>query len=329
MSGTFSITITFGWKWATVSVNAMIKELRGSSRLSFFRCALKPWHGGQPTKAQMQRLAPKPTDAARRRSGFQRMTAAKTIVIMDAGPPPPARENNTAHASTLAITMSDGPRNLLVSCGGERGPAADGARAFPPELALGLRSTAGHCALILADTNSTRLVDGGQRKAGGVEEVLAESRCTAEAQWIEARHDGYRKRFGYDHLRRLYLAADGHDLRGEDQLLPSKTGLPLAGRREPLPVAIRFHLGAGCEATLTQDGRGALIKLPASRPQDRVGWGFRVSFKDSPGKLSIEPSLMIDSEGELHQIQQLLLVTEANDSQPVSIGWSFRRQGRS
>ena len=193
---------------------------------------------------------------------------------------------------------------------------------------MGLRSTAGHSALVLAETNSSRLADGGPRKLGGVDEVLAESRSSPEGHWLEARHDGYRRRFGYDHMRRLYLSADGHDLRGEDILIPAKAGLPLPTRRDTLAVAIRFHLGAGCEATLTQDGRGALINLPASRPQDRAAWAFRASFTSAPGTLSIEPSLMIDSEGEMHQVQQLLLVTQASDSKPASVGWSFRRQGK-
>jgi len=313
---------------APVVASGLARVRSGLAALSMGNGLPSPWHGGQPTLAQMARLAPRPGDGIQRRSGFQRMAAGKTLLVMDACPPPPARLSDTAHASTLAIAMSDGARMLIVSCGGERGGGPEGARAFPAELVMGLRSTAGHSALVLADTNSSRLADGGPRKLGGVEEVLAESRSSGDGHWLEARHDGYRRRFGYDHMRRLYLSADGHDLRGEDQLLPAKAGLPIPGRRETHSIAIRFHLGAGCEATLTQDGCGALINLPASRPQDRTAWAFRARFDSAPGTLAVEPSLLIDSEGEMHQIQQLLLVTQTGDGKAASVGWSFRRQGR-
>ncbi len=318
-----------GLRPAAVVASALARVRSGLSALSMGNGLPSPWHGGQPTLAQMARLAPKSGKTIERRSGFQRMAAGNTLLVMDACPPPPARLSDTAHASTLAITMSDGPRMLIVSCGGERGGATEGARAFPSDLVMGLRSTAGHSALVLADTNSSRLADGGPRKLGGVEEVLAESRSSSEGHWLEARHDGYRRRFGYDHVRRLYLSADGQDLRGEDQLVPAKAGLALAARRDTHSIAIRFHLGLGCEATVTQDGRGALINMPAGRPQDRAAWAFRASFNSAPGTLSVEPSLLIDSEGEMHQIQQLLLVSQSSEGKMASIGWSFRRQGKS
>lgn len=291
-----------------------------------------PWHGGQPSPAQMERLGVAPLDSPPpRASGFQRLTAGTVRLVMDAGPPPPARLNAATHASTLAIVFTDGPRAILVSCGAERG--AQGERGFPPELVMGLRSTAGHSTLVLADTNSSRLPDGGPRRLGGVEEVVVESRQTREGQWLEARHDGYAKRHGYHHLRRLWLNADGTDLRGEDQLLPVRNPLALARQRTALPVAIRFHLGAGAVATPTQDGRGALITLPGTGKAERGGqrdlaWAFRASFNHAPGKLGIEPSLLVRPDGGTEEIQQILLTTMVEPGQPADVSWSFKRQSR-
>jgi uncharacterized heparinase superfamily protein len=273
----------------------------------------------------MERLRVSGSTPPGRESGFQRLEAGKLRVVMDAGPPPPARVSASGHASTLAFTVTDGARRLVVSCGGERGPG--GARGFPPELVMGLRSTAGHSALVLADTNSSRLPDGGPRRLGGVEEVLVEARGGKEGQLVEARHDGWRKRFGYDHQRRLWLSADGDDLRGEDHLLPARTGLPLR-RTETLPVAIRFHLGPGATATLTQDGKGALIILPGARPQQDSAWAFRASFNHAPGHLAIEPSLLVEPDGATNEIQQLLLTCLLDPGQAGDVSWSFRRQVR-
>jgi uncharacterized heparinase superfamily protein len=291
-----------------------------------------PWHGGQPSRAQMERLRAVPLDSPPpRSSGFQRLAAGTVRLVMDAGPPPPARLNAATHASTLAFVFTDGARPILVSCGAERG--AEGPRAFPPELVSGLRSTAGHSALVLADTNSSRLPDGGPRRLGGVEEVVVESRQTREGQWLEARHDGYRKRQGYDHLRRLWLNPDGTDLRGEDQLLPVRNPLAMARSRAALPVAIRFHLGAGAVATPTQDGRGVLITLPGTGKVERGGqpdlaWAFRASFNHAPGVLGIEPSLLVGPDGSTQEIQQILLTTMVEPGQPADISWSFKRQSR-
>ena len=279
------------------------------------------WHGGQPTRAQIARIAPRAAGPAKI-TGFQRMAAGGSTLIVDVGPPPLARHNPGAHASTLAFAMSDGSRPLIVSCGGERGP--EGLRHYPPELVAGLRSTAGHSTLVLADTNSSRLGAGGRR--GGVEEVITEYRSSTQGHWLEARHDGWRRRHGFDHLRRLWLSPDGADLRGEDRLIPARATLPHL-RREKLPVAVRFHLGPHAQATLTQDGKGALILLDGGPRQPDIAWSFRASFNHAPGILAIEPSLHIDSEGATHEIRQILLTTLVEPGAAADIGWSLKRQG--
>lgn len=290
------------------------------------------WHGGQPSLAQMERLGAGPSDAPPpRRSGYQRLSAGTVRLVVDAGPPPPARLNPATHASTLGFAFTDGARAIVVSCGAER--EAQGPRGFPPELVMGLRSTAGHSALVLADTNSSRLPDGGPRRLGGVEEVLVEARLTPEGQWLEARHDGYRRRYGYSHLRRLWLNPQGTDLRGADLLVPARGNLAIGRHREPLPVAVRFHLGPGAIATPTQDGKGVLITVPGTGKAERGGqpdlaWAFRASFNHAPGLLGIEPSLFVASDGQTHEIQQILLTTLVEAGQQADISWSFKRQSR-
>ena len=72
-------------------------------------------------------------------------------------------------------------------------------------------------------------------------------------QWISATHDSYRQRFGLTYTRQIFLAADGEDMRGEDQL----TGRPGAA------FAVRFHLHPSVQASLVQDGAAALLRLPS------------------------------------------------------------------
>jgi uncharacterized heparinase superfamily protein len=284
-----------------------------------------PWHGGQPSSAQVARLGAGfdaraiPTSA----SGFRRLLAGETVVTVDAGAPPPARVNCRPHASTLAITMSDGAEPLLVSCGGACGAGAEGAarRDLPAELMEGLRTTAAHSALVLSDTNSTRVTGSGPRRLGGVSEVVVELRASAEGQWLEASHDGYRRRFGLDHVRRLWLSPDGADFRGEDLLVVHRRGIRLVSTAW-VPVAVRFHLAPGSEAVLTQDEQGVFVRTRAGG-----AWSFRASFPTRPGRVVIEPSVQVSAHGEVREIQQILLETETGPDDETRIGWSFRRGG--
>ncbi len=304
---------------------ALTRVRNGLGALSMGDGLPASWHGGQPGAAEMARLQVDPRNAPppARGSGFQRLQAGQVRILIDAGPPPPARLAPLAHASTLAFTMTDGARHLIVNCGGSTGP--QGEHDFPPELVMGLRSTAGHSTVVLADTNSSRLHHQGPRRLGGVEEVLVESRANAQGQWFEASHDGWRRRLGYLHSRRLWLAASGDDFRGEDRLQPVRRRIPRPGN-QPLALASRFHLGPGVEATLTQDDRGALLQLPADDSGRRAVWIFKVSFNHAPGILKLEPSLYVDAGGATHEIRQLLLTSLVTPGETADISWSFRRQ---
>ena len=321
----------------TLSPSALVLETLARVRSELAALAMgdglpAPWHGGQPSPAQMQRLGVQ--TSARpplRGSGFQRMAAGTSLVMIDAGPPPPSRISGCGHASTLSFVLDDGACRLVGNCGGEAG--SHGPHGFARDLVVGLRSTAGHSTLVLADTNSSRLHLGGPRRLGGVEEALVETRSSPDGQWFEGRHDGWRRRFGYDHVRRLWLNPDGQDLRGEDRLEPVRRlpaiGATIGHTHEPLPFAIRFHLGPGVEATLTEDGHGALVRLPAARAGPsaaRAAWLFRASFNHAPGRLAIEPSLQVGPDGDARESWQLLLSSLVRRGEAADVSWSFRRQ---
>ncbi len=273
---------------------------------------LSSWQGGNPGDATRLAalvegcgLRARPLRQARG-WGYQRMTALGTVIVIDAAPPPPARMAKSATASTLGIEMSDGAQRLIVNCGGPgRAPSA-----MPPELAEALRSTAAHSTLVLDDTNSTAIEDNGAL-GKGVSEVTLDRGEDNDSSWFEAAHDGYVRGFGLTHQRRLQLATDGKELRGEDKLVAK-------GRRrikESAPFAIRFHLAPGVEPTLTADGMGAILRSPGAPP-----WNFRCRG----AVLSIEESLHVDGRGVPVTSQQLVVVGETSGV-GCDIGWMLRR----
>jgi uncharacterized heparinase superfamily protein len=243
-------------------------------------------------------------------SGYHRLVAGKVVLVVDAGPPPVARLAPEGHAGTLAFEMSDGDQRLIVNCGGVRGLATP----LPGPLASALRTTAAHSTLIVSDTNSTRIREDGTLGLGVVT-VEVERRGGTEGQWLEASHDGYARRFGLLVRRRLWLAPDGTDLRGEDVLEPVGGALR---RRTARSFDIRFHLGAGIAATPTADGTGALLKLANGKV-----W----QMKARGGAVGIEPSLWVGPDGQVHKTQQLV-VSAATEAGAATIGWSFRRASR-
>src|SRR5207244_2886186 len=50
-------------------------------------------------------------------TGFQRLDAGTTTVIMDTGPPPPPNVSQEAHAGCLSFELSSGPSRIVINCG--------------------------------------------------------------------------------------------------------------------------------------------------------------------------------------------------------------------
>ncbi|GAB5348626.1 heparinase II/III family protein [Alteriqipengyuania sp. 357] len=247
--------------------------------------------------------------------GYHRASAGKTILQFDAAPPPLARYARSGCASTLAFELSSQGQRIVVNCGG----AAWAGGQVPARIEQGLRATAAHSTLVLEDVNSTAILIKGKLGAG-VGEVEVDRRSVGGKRngstRIEASHDGYASRFGLTHKRVLVLREDGSELAGEDVLLPASK----RGKRGKVGYAIRFHLGAGIVARLSEDRKGAGLALP-----DGSHWQFRVAGEYT-GTLSIEDSLFVDAHGRPQPIQQLVLQGMAPRS-GGSFAWLFKRMG--
>jgi uncharacterized heparinase superfamily protein len=240
--------------------------------------------------------------------GYQRLVANRVVLLADAAPPPIARVTEAGCASTLAFELSDGDERIVVNCGG----AALTGATIPADLARGLRTTAAHSTLILADTNSTAILANGTL-GKGVTEVELDRRETPQGSRVEMSHDGYARRHGLIHRRLLILSPNGRELRGEDMLLPA----PRTRRKGDKGFALRFHLGRNIAASLTADKLGALL---------RINGGPLWQFRTSEGALDVEQSLWVDGEGRPHPTEQLV-VTGTAPAGGASIGWIFKHIG--
>jgi uncharacterized heparinase superfamily protein len=232
-------------------------------------------------------------------SGFQRLQAGQSLVLVDAGKPPPRGFDGTAHAGMLSFELSQGRERIIVNCGGYRGPNAAWQRVA--------RSSAAHSVLVVGDTNSVEIhPDGALGRGPAV--VRCERAEDGGHQWIAASHDGYRARFGLTHARELYLAADGDDLRGEDRL---------SGRADA-PFVVRFHLHPAIAASLIEDAggsAGALLRLASG-----AIWRLRAAG----AVMSLGESIYLGS-GELRKSQQIVLSGTTGPS-GATVRWALRRE---
>ena len=227
---------------------------------------------------------------------LERLAAGRTVLIVDAGTPPPRGQDRLAHAGTLSFELSVGRDRLIVNCGAA--PAA------PEPWHDALRATAAHSTLVIADVNSSELKPEGLGRRP--EEVTLQRHEANGAHWLNASHDGWRKPFGAIHRRRLYLGASGEDIRGEDAI-----EAPL-----PQPFAIRFHLHPSVTASLQQDGAGVLLRTPNSG-------GFVMRAEGA--RLSLEESVYAGAE-ERRRTQQIVLSGGPEDG-PCLVKWALARVG--
>lgn len=231
-------------------------------------------------------------------SGFQRLAAGQALLIADAGVPAPPGHDVHAHAGTLSFEFCNGDQRLIVNCGAQ---AAGG------EWRLAQRATAAHSTLTVDDTNSSMLMpDGGgllRRPA-----IVACRREEAEGNsWLDMSHDGYQPQFGLTHHRRLFLAADGSDLRGHDRLEGK------GGKR----FTIRFHLHPQVVANLAQDGQAVLLRLPG-------GAGFRL--RSSGAEVSLAESVYLGG-WEMRRSQQVVLSGELKGT-GCDVKWALTRESK-
>ncbi|WP_248313085.1 heparinase II/III family protein [Bosea sp. F3-2] len=222
-------------------------------------------------------------------SGYSRLAAGRSVVVADAGAPPPGAYSIEAHAGCLAFEFSSGAQRIIVNCGASR--------FGPPELRLAARSTAAHSALVLDDRSSANfgMVLGELRIVSGPRDVRVARQDGADGpEWV-ASHDGYRRSLGAVHTRRLLLAQDGATLSGEDEVA-------LSGVREALPAAARFHLHPNVRASLVREGRGALLALASGEV-----W----SFEAGGLPIVIEESIFLAASDGRRRTEQLVVAFDA------------------
>ena len=242
-------------------------------------------------------------------SGYQRLESAATLVLMDAGRPPPMAVSQEAHAGCLSFELSTKQNRIVVNCGL---PVAgrEGWRQVA-------RTTAAHSTVTFNDTSSCRFIEAGPIKRmlygtpmiAGPREVPVAREEQADAIVLRTSHDGYADIFNVIHQRVLVLAADGRRLDGEDLFTPARGALIPADRDQ---FAVRFHLHPSVKANRLSDGHSAMLAMP-----NREVWTFS-AYED---RVDVEESVYLAGPDGPRRTVQLVIYGRARNTMRVQ--WTF------
>ncbi|MAI61874.1 MAG: hypothetical protein CBB87_05185 [Micavibrio sp. TMED27] len=234
-------------------------------------------------------------------SGYEKIQVGRTSIMFDVGRTPSAPYDDCCHAAPLAFEMCYGRERVFVNCG---------THISSHEWADALRATPAHSSLTLSDRNACEFYGEGQfdRRATKVQSVRNEQPGSGV---LEATHNGYEGLNGFVHRRRIAIADNGYDVRGEDILTSHM--MPA----EALDVAIRFHLHPRVMVSLIRGGEEALIRMPGG-----AGWRFHFSG----GSMALQDSVYLGDGLNVRKTKQLVISGKFLDKK-CRISWVMRKEG--
>jgi uncharacterized heparinase superfamily protein len=242
-------------------------------------------------------------------SGYARLAAGETVVLADAGAPPPMHLSARAHAGCASFEMSAGYEPLITNCGAPTDETGD--------WYVVSRSTAAHSTLAIEDLSSARLIKAQGHVAGrelfwlagpgSVQHEIAELDTSVS---VRISHDGYRDRFGYVHRRRLTLRKTGFELEGHDQLTLADNAAAGVNAR----FAIRFHLHPRVAANLSRNTNAVTLSTPGGQV-----WRFIAEGAE----LDVEESIFFADPICLRRSLQMVL--KGPCSKATSVHWKFEK----
>jgi uncharacterized heparinase superfamily protein len=237
-------------------------------------------------------------------TGFQRLDAGSTTLIMDTGPAP-------SPSGCLSFELSSGTSRIVINCG-MPSTGRDNWRSFA-------RSTAAHSTLTYHEASSCQFVEFSAMKrllqgapiVSGPANVESYREAVANGELLTTSHDGYLERFAVVHRRVLMLSQGGTRLDGEDTLSPAP------GKRikdNETDYALRFHLHPSVKASRLSDARGVMLVLP-----NRDVW----TFEALDDKVELEDSVFLAGNDGPRRTAQIVIRQDSRHA--PSVRWSFVR----
>ncbi len=229
-------------------------------------------------------------------SGYERLTAGRSLLLVDVATPPARGYDADAHAGVLSFEFGHGRERLLVNCGAVIGPS-------DPAWRVACAATAAHSTITVADTNACDVLASGG--LGGSVIVDARRFVEGEDQIVEMSHNGYVSSHGVTHQRTLRLDASGDTLSGVDTLYGP----------DGKDYTLRWHLHPDVQASLLQGGDSVLLRSASGQ-----GWRLRING----GDFALESSVYCGSGQPRRTLQ--IRANGRTKREESKISWSLVRE---
>lgn len=235
-------------------------------------------------------------------SGYERLGADKSCLIVDTGVPPRHKYNAHAHAGLLAFEFSHGKDRLIVNCG---------THPVCPEWQHMLKATAAHSTLTVDERNACEILPCGHIGRTPPAPKPQRTQITG-GEILQVGHTGYESALGITHMRRFFLSDSGADLRGEDTLICE------GDLKAPCPFTLRFHLHPRVQASVVPGG-DVLLRLPGGS-----GWRFR---HEGAQELSLESGIYL-GKGTVPRKTSQIVISGIFPGGLETVKWALQMDGR-
>ena len=234
--------------------------------------------------------------------GYAILKNKNIILSVDLGSSPEKKYSNDYQSGALSFEVFFNNNKLISNCGYFQN--------YKHQLNAISKSTATHSTLVLDNRSSCKFKKDikGNLKIGHDLKVIKKSIISEKKYWsIMGSHDGYLKKYGVVHERKIEFFSDKYKFLGTDKLIKKK-------KFKSSTFEIRFHFEPGINVTKTQDEKSILIELKNS------GWKF--SCKGY--KIDIETGLYFGKKNSFVENQNVFIsgITQNEDQE---ITWEIIR----
>ena len=231
-------------------------------------------------------------------TGYCRMNQGRAMVIIDCGAP-------SVCDSGLAFEFSDGLQRIVGSCGVPANAS--------PAWRAAAQTPAAHSTVHFEDHDNRPIQSFFARRGKRFPHnpVAVEFVAAPHGSLVKASSSAHANSIGLTHHRELFLAAGGHDLRGEDRF--DNIHREECGRQ----FTIRFHLHPSVKASADRRGAAIILLLPS-----KVAW----QFSARGGIMTLEESIYLAASSGPRRSQQIVIRGLAG--KPVRVNWAFRKLDR-
>ena len=213
------------------------------------------------------------------------LTSKKLSLVMDLGSTPEKKFSENYQAGALSFE---------IVCNGEKIVSNSGYfQNSRHQLNLISKSTACHSSLIINNSSSNQFIKNsdGSSYVDSSTRVHNKSINIKKNHWIiSAEHDGYLKRFGVTHSRKIEFFHDLNKFIGSDKIIRKKKG-------KEINFEIRFHLDPKTRVMKTQDNKSIYIEC------NNEAW----KFKSAEYNIDFETGLFFGNKNNYLENQNIVI----------------------